>query len=210
MPPRLAVLAAVLVATPLAPSATHPLHVAPPRGAEAAAGVVVLFLAFCAAEGQPLHLEWAGQAYSLSLSEVPLVVGLLCFPSPLFVVARVFGSGVALAVHRKQPPVKLAFNVAMQFFEVSVALAVFTVLPGHHAAQPLAAAPALVTAVVVASGLSMAAVCTAIRLTVGDVDRAVVWSFAATGIVAIVVNSSVAFVGVAAVRDHHALAIPLA
>src|SRR3954468_13823016 len=151
MPRRLAVLAAVLVATALAMSCAHPLQIAPTGGAEAAAWFVVLFLAFCAAEVQPLHLEWSGQAYSLSLSEVPLVVGLLCFSSPLFVIARVFGSGAALAVHRKQPPVKLAFNMAMQFFEVTVALAVFELLPDHDAAQPLAAAPALITAVLIAS-----------------------------------------------------------
>src|SRR4051812_40295568 len=120
MPRRLVVLTAVLIVIALALSVASPLEVAPSGDGQAAAWLIVLFLAFSVAEIQPLHMEWAGQAYSLSLSEVPLVVGLLCFPSPLFIVARVLGSGVALAVHRKQPPVKLAFNMSAQFFEVTV------------------------------------------------------------------------------------------
>jgi diguanylate cyclase (GGDEF)-like protein len=207
---RLVLLAATLVLTALALDLATSTAVAPDGALAALLWFCVLFAAFCAAEVQPLHMEWAGQAYSLSLSEVPLVVGLLCFRSPLFIVARVLGSGVALAIHRRQPPVKLGFNIAVQFFEASVALALFSVLPGHAAGQTLSAAPAVVLTVLIASGLSMSAVCAAIRWTVGRVDRAVVWSFAATGIAAIVVNSSIAFVGVAAVRDHHLLAIPLA
>jgi hypothetical protein len=40
----------------------------------------VLALAFWLVETVPIHLEWAGQAYSMSLSEVPLVLGLFFCP----------------------------------------------------------------------------------------------------------------------------------
>jgi diguanylate cyclase (GGDEF)-like protein len=207
---RLALLAGALVLAALTLDFAAPTPVAPAGGGEALLWFVVLFAAFSAAEIQPVHMEWAGQAYSLSLSEVPLVVGLLCFRSPLFIVARVLGSGVALALHRKQPPVKLGFNMAVQLLEASVALALFQALSHQPAQAPLSAAPAVVLTVLVASGLSMCAVSAAIRWTVGRVDRSVVWTFVATGLAAIVVNSSIAFVGVAAVRDNPLLGIPLA
>jgi diguanylate cyclase (GGDEF)-like protein len=206
---RLLVLAGALFGVALALDVVVPSPLAPSGDAAAVMWFVALLAAFCVVEMQPLHMEWAGQTYSLSLSEVPLVVGLLCFWSPLLILARVLGSGLALALHRKQSPVKLGFNLAVQFLEASVAMAVFGALPQHASKQTLSAAPAVVLAVLIASGLSMSAVCAAIRWTVGQYDRAVVWSFASTGLAAIVVNSSIALVGVAAVRDDYLLTIPL-
>jgi diguanylate cyclase (GGDEF)-like protein len=186
-----------------------PTPVAPGSATTATVWFVVLLVAFCVVEVVPLHLEWSGQAYSLSLSEVPLVVGLLCFASPLLVVARVLGSGVALALHRRQPPIKLAFNVAAQAFEAGLALTLFTHLPHHGANDVMTAAAPVAVAVAAGSGLSMAAVCLAIRLTVGHLDRSVVRAFAVTGALAIAVNGSMGLVVVSAVRDHRLLAVPL-
>src|SRR4051812_22145864 len=59
--------------------------------AEIVGWAVLLALAFWFVEMVPLHLEWAGQAYSNSLSEVPLVMGLFFCPSWTLVVARVIG-----------------------------------------------------------------------------------------------------------------------
>jgi diguanylate cyclase (GGDEF)-like protein len=188
----------------------YPAPVVPGSSATAATWFAALLVAFCVVEVVPLHLEWSGQAYSLSLSEVPLVVGLLCFASPLLVLARVLGSGLALALHRRQPPIKLAFNLSAQAFEAGLALVLFTHLPRHGAADVMTAAGPVAFAVIAGSGLSMAAVCLAIRLTVGHLDRSVVRAFAVTGGLAIAVNGSMGLVVVSALRDHRLLAVPLA
>ena len=206
---RLLTTATTLATIGLVLIAMYPQPLAPSGTAEAVLWFVVFLVAFCLVEVVPLHLEWSGQAYSLSLSEVPLVVGLLCFASPLLVLARVLGSGAGLFVHRRQPPVKLAFNLGSQLFEVSVALAIFTQLPRHDSPDVMTAALPVAIAVVVGSGLSMVAVCCAIWVTVGHLERAVIRAFAVTGVLALVVNGSMGLVVVSAVRDHRLLAVPL-
>src|SRR3954452_7151872 len=91
----MAVIAVVVNVVP--PVARHPI------GLSLVGWAVLLAMTFWLVEVVPIHLEWAGQAYSMSLSEVPVVLALIFCPSPIFVVARVLGGGLALAVSRKQP-----------------------------------------------------------------------------------------------------------
>ena len=68
--------------------------------------------AFYLAEVFVVHLQFRKQAHSLSLTEAGLVVGLF-FASPgNLLAAQVVGAGLALSVHRRQRPIKLAFNLA--------------------------------------------------------------------------------------------------
>ncbi len=53
------------------------------------AWALILCLLFWLVEVVPIHFEWAGQAYSMSLSEVPLVLGMFFCQSPIFLLARV-------------------------------------------------------------------------------------------------------------------------
>jgi diguanylate cyclase (GGDEF)-like protein len=171
--------------------------------------VALLGVAFYAVEVVPLHLEWAGQVYSLSLSELPLVVGLLCWPSMMLVFARVIGGGAALVVHRRQPLQKLSYNVALQYVEVTVALAVFLYVPHPHAA-PVAAAPAVLAATLCSTGLAVVMVWSAIRVSVGHLDRAIVRTFTRSGLAGVVINPSLAIVVVSAARDSTFDLLPLA
>jgi diguanylate cyclase (GGDEF)-like protein len=170
--------------------------------------VATLAIAFYVVELVPLHLEWAGQAYSLSMSEVPLVVGLLCWPSTLLIFARVVGGAAALVVHRRQPLHKLSYNVAVQYLEATVALAVFLYVPHAHGA-PIVAAPAVLAAVVCSTGTAVVLVWLAIRVTVGHLDKAIVRSFTRSGVAGLVINPAIAITVVAAARDSHLDVIPL-
>jgi diguanylate cyclase (GGDEF)-like protein len=169
----------------------------------------ILALAFWLVEIVPIHLEWAGQAYSMSLSEVPLVLGLFFCPTSLLVGARVLGGGVALACSRKQPLHKLAFNVAMQSLEVSLALQVFTVLHGQNGGQPMSRAPVALLAVMTASLVSTSAVCIAVRLSVGVLDKGVLVSFLRSGLFALAVNTSIALVLATALHASPDVAVPM-
>ena len=180
-----------------------------PVNLEVVAGLTMLTLAFLAVESMPLHLEWSGQAYSLSLSEAPLVVGLLCWPSIWLVAARVVGGGVALAVHRKQPMHKLVFNLISQALEASLALLCFTVIPGNLSASPLTAMPAALLAVALSTGVGMLCVANAIRISVGHLDGDISRSFAATGLAGVVINPSIAVVLVSAIRLSPLAAAPI-
>jgi diguanylate cyclase (GGDEF)-like protein len=93
---------------------------------------LVLALLFAAAEIGVFHVYIRRQAQSFSLMEIPLVLGLL-FTSPLaLVAARLAGSAVALVAHRRQPPLKVAFNLAMFALETTVAGAFLRLMIGDR------------------------------------------------------------------------------
>jgi diguanylate cyclase (GGDEF)-like protein len=82
-------------------------------------------LAFYVAEAWPVHVHFRKQAHTLSMTEIGLVFGLF-FASPVSLFAgQVVGAGLALAIQRRQKPVKLAFNLAEQSLCTGVALLVF-------------------------------------------------------------------------------------
>ncbi len=89
-----------------------------------------LVLGFAASEVLVIHLPMRRDAHSLSMSELPLVIGLF-FSSPLSIVtARVVGAGAALVVHRRQRGLKLAFNTVQLGLESAIAVIVFSALMG--------------------------------------------------------------------------------
>jgi diguanylate cyclase (GGDEF)-like protein len=84
-----------------------------------------LAAAFYLAEVFVVHLQFRKQAHSLSLTEAGLVLGLF-FASPAnLLAAQVVGAGVALSLHRRQRPTKLAFNLAQMPLCTGVALLIF-------------------------------------------------------------------------------------
>ena len=85
----------------------------------------VLALAFIATESSVLHIQRGREARSISMSELPLVLGLY-FASPLALLAgRVVGAAVTLVVLRRCPPLKTLFNLSLFAAETGLSLAVF-------------------------------------------------------------------------------------
>ena len=102
-------------------------------GPPAAGGISIrwweLAAAFYLAEVFVVHLQFRKQAHTLSLTEIGLVLGLF-FASPAnLLAAQVAGAAVALSVHRRQRPIKLAFNLAQMPLCTGIALLVFRSLP---------------------------------------------------------------------------------
>ena len=90
----------------------------------------LLAFGFYLAETNVVHLEFRRQAHTFSLSEIPFVLGLV-FASPSdFVLAAVLGSAVGLVV-RRQPLIKLCFNLAHFALEATLAVVIFDRLNGH-------------------------------------------------------------------------------
>jgi diguanylate cyclase (GGDEF)-like protein len=188
---------------------TGPMPVRPHHGSTLALALVVLAGVYFAVEAMPLHLEWSGQAYSLTLSELPLVVGLVAFASPWLILSRVVGGGAALLLHRRQPTHKLLFNLAMLFLETSLAYRLFLAMPGHADRPVVHAAPAVLVAVAASTAWAMVATCIAIRISVGSLNRRVLRSCLVGCVISIIVNPAVALVGLSAWRDSR-LTLPAA
>jgi signal transduction histidine kinase len=74
----------------------------------------VLAVSFGVAEVFVMHIRIARHAQTFSLAEIPLVFG-LAFTTPAgLVLAETVGVGIALAVHRRQRPLRLTFNLAQR------------------------------------------------------------------------------------------------
>ena len=117
-----------------------------------------LAIGFYLAETNVVHLEFRRQAHSFSLSEIPLVIGLV-FATPVdFVLAHLVGAGLGLIV-RRQPVIKLAFNLSHFALEATLAVVVFNLLYGgnlHPGAQVWMAAFAATGVVNVVGIMSIA------------------------------------------------------
>ena len=84
-----------------------------------------LALAFYLAEVYVVHLQFRKQAHTLSLTEIGLVFGLFFAPPATLLAAQVVGAGLALSLHRRQRPIKFAFNLAELPLCSGIALLIF-------------------------------------------------------------------------------------
>jgi len=88
----------------------------------------LLAIMFALVELVVLHAQVRHQAQSLSLCELPLVLGLFFAAPDDLVLARVLGPFFVLLLHCRQSPVKLLFNTALLTANAIVAVAVFHAL----------------------------------------------------------------------------------
>jgi diguanylate cyclase (GGDEF)-like protein len=122
----------------------------------------VLLAMSVASEGLAVHIRVRRGGHAVSLSEIPVVLGLI-FAGPLvLLLARVVGGGAGLILLRRQRGVKLAFNVAMLGLHTTVGAAVFHALaatPGTLGPRDwLAAYAAMVVVEILGSMLITAAI----------------------------------------------------
>jgi diguanylate cyclase (GGDEF)-like protein len=90
-------------------------------------------LGFVLTELLVAHVPFERQTHTLDIGAVPLVVGLVyCAPLELLA-ARLVALALVLAVHSRQRPMKLVFNLANAAVEVAVAVIVFHAVLGGAA-----------------------------------------------------------------------------
>jgi diguanylate cyclase (GGDEF)-like protein len=103
-----------------------------------------LIVGFLVAESCVAHLTVGRQAHSFAFSEIPFVVGLFYFSPTHVVAARLLGTALALGFVRRQPPVKLAFNLAQYAVGSLAAAATWQTVAGTAPGPDRAALAALV------------------------------------------------------------------
>ncbi len=119
-----------------------------------------------------VHIQFRRDAQSFSLSELPLVVGFFFAPPLTVLLAMVAGTALALTIHRRQSPLKLAFNLANFTVANSVVAVLFMHLVNHH--DPLSTLSFLGVLVAVLAGgiVQSLVILTAISFSEGRIDRA--------------------------------------
>lgn len=160
----------------------------------------VVALAYGVAEVLVVHLQFRRDTHSFSLSEIPLVVGLFFLKPVDLLLAMAVGSIVALTLHRRQPPMKLVFNLATLTLVTSTAILIYrTIVSGRDPLGPAGWFGA-VAAAIGADILSLLLISVVVWLAVGrppDIARLV-----GSGTVASFINSCVALVTVTILWIH--------
>jgi signal transduction histidine kinase len=80
---------------------------------------------FTIAEMSVIHFQFRREAHSFSLGEIPTVLGLFFAAPTDLVIGQLVGATLALIVHRRQSPVKIAFNTAHFVLGTSLAIVIF-------------------------------------------------------------------------------------
>lgn len=120
-------------------------------------------IAFLLAEVLVVHLPARRSSHTISLAEVATVFGLVFAAPGTLIVGRLVGSGVALAVHRRQTPLKLAFNLASFYAELVAALLVLHLIDPVSLTSPDGWG-GVIGAVIVATGVGVISVTAAISI----------------------------------------------
>jgi diguanylate cyclase (GGDEF)-like protein len=156
----------------------------------------VLIPFFAAAEVFVVHIQFRRDAQSFSLSELPLVVGFFFAPPLVVLLAMVAGTALALTIHRRQSPLKLAFNLANFTVANSVVAVLFMHLVNHH--DPLSTLSFLGVLVAVLAGgvVQSLVILTAISFSEGRIDRAGIATTFGFTQAATIVNTCLALIGV--------------
>ena len=172
----------------------------------------MLISLFCAAEVFVVHIQFRRDAHSFSLSELPLVVGFFFAPPLVVVLSMVAGTALALSVHRRQSPLKLAFNLANFTVANSVVAVLFMKLVDHHDPMSAMSFLGVLVAILVGGVLQSLVILIAISFSEGRVDLAGIASTFGFAQAATVVNTCLALIGVRIVWENPAeiwlLAIP--
>jgi diguanylate cyclase (GGDEF)-like protein len=86
---------------------------------------LVLAGIFALAEIFVVHLRFGRDAHGFSMSEIPIVVGLFFWAPSEIVLAQLLGGGLVLTLLRRQPPLKVAFNLAQWAAATTTAVMIF-------------------------------------------------------------------------------------
>ncbi len=103
------------------------------------------------AETYAVHIHLRRSAHTMAIGEVPMVLAMFFAAPVALIVGRLAGSLIALTLHRRQPPLKLFFNLAMFGLETVLMLLVFRTLLQGASPLSLSACGAAITAAGAAS-----------------------------------------------------------
>jgi MFS family permease len=180
----------------------------------AAAVLFVLFLARHAAPDQPLavpwplmaviffvtefkvvDVHWRREKHSFSLSEFPAVISFFLLSPGDYLLAMLLGNTVAILLDR-QPPIKLAFNIAMWSITAVASLTVFYALTVPIGLPGIGGWGAAFAGTAIAAVLQAGAIAAAISMSGGAPQFEKLPEMVQFGVLVAVANTSLALLAV--------------
>jgi diguanylate cyclase (GGDEF)-like protein len=153
-----------------------------------------------------VHVQFRREVHSVTLMELPMVLGLHFADPTAMVLARMAGSILALVLHSRQRGLKLLFNLGLFALETCVAGLAFAWLLAGRAPEGTAGLVATFGAVLATDLLSGTLVMAAISLQERALDRAATGQALVSGAVAAVTNTSLALIAVAVLATDRQVA----
>ncbi|WP_433052655.1 putative bifunctional diguanylate cyclase/phosphodiesterase [Dactylosporangium sp. CS-033363] len=92
--------------------------------------LAILLVAFALTEGFAIHIRVRRGGHAMSLSEIPMVLGLLSVDPTLLLCVRLIGGVVGLTVLRRQRGIKLGFNIALLGVQTTASAVLLRALAG--------------------------------------------------------------------------------
>jgi diguanylate cyclase (GGDEF)-like protein len=182
----LAIAAAVAMGFVIAPMA--------PLSAPFRIDLWLLAVLFAAVEVFYVQMQFRRESLAFSLSEIPLVLGLY-FGRPIdIILGQLVGVSLALWFHRRQPPVKVAFNLANLTLAASVALVVFHAILGGGQPLGISGWSGAIAAAVAADIVAIGGIACAMWVTTGNPPH--LSQLFSSGSVATFFNAALGLVGV--------------
>ncbi len=170
----------------------------------------VLTVLFGVGEVFVLHIQVRREAQTVSLSEIPLVLGLFFSTPHDFVIGWLVGPLLVFVVHRRQPPIKVGYNLALLAAEACFSVTVFHLI----APDPIRLHPTVWLAAYVAGTaagwLSTMTTTAVIALYEGGVARRALLTVPGTGALASFAVSTIGLVAVYALSADESAAWLLA
>ena len=203
------VLSAVLVAAGVALLSSGAVTASPVVGSMQVS-IWVLLVAFAAAERFVVHVHFRRSAHSMSLGEIPLVFALVFASGHDVILAGAIGRLLVLAVHRRLPPIRLAFNFGQFLLGNCIAVIVFhAVAGGQTQIDPVVwAAAALAT--VATSVAAVLLISAAVSLSDGRLSVTQIAGSLRTDLAVAAVNTSIGLCAATVVYNDWRAAILMA
>lgn len=151
-----------------------PLLVLAPGPAVPGAPVIfpwwALASAFAFTETFVIRFHVRRDSHTVSLAEIPFILGLAMASPVALVVGRIVGSGIVLVFHRREPFHKIVFNTGIFLLDSAVALAVYRTLLAGRSQVSAAGLGAGYAALIAALVVGIIAVGVAIKVSQPDIE----------------------------------------
>jgi len=173
-----------------------------------------LVIAFAASERFAVHIHFRRSAHSMSLGEIPFVLALVFAGGQPAILAGALGRILVLALHRKLPTIRLAFNLGVFLLGNCIAVLVFHAVAGASVEITPSVWAAAILATVANSLTAVLLISAAVSMSEGRLGIRQVARSLRTDLAVVVANTSVALCAATIVyEDWHTailMAVPVA
>ncbi|MGZ4310640.1 MAG: putative bifunctional diguanylate cyclase/phosphodiesterase [Solirubrobacteraceae bacterium] len=170
----------------------------------------ILLVAFACAERFVVHVHFRRSAHSMSLGEIPLVFALVFAGGHDVILAGAIGRVIVLIVHRRLPPIRLAFNLGQFLLGNCFAVLVFHAVAGSSTQIDPTVWGAAALAAVATSVCSVLLISAAVSLSDGRLSPRQVANSMSTDLAVAAVNTSIGLCAATVVYNDWRAAILMA